>query len=106
MFYSRVSGFVFHADEEGIKIISPDRKHVFYLNDLASFIFLSLDQPKTLGKIISNVMAEYQVEKAVAQKDVKLWLEEAIKMGFIQADSKKINPVINFLKKIKHRVFS
>lgn len=106
MFYSRVSGFVFHTDEEGVKIISPDRKHVFYLNDLASFIFLSLDQPKTLGKIISSVVAEYQVKKEVAQRDVKLWLEEATRMGFVQVTSQKTNPIINFLKKIKHRVFS
>lgn len=106
MFYSKVSGFVFHTDEEGVKIISPDRKHVFYLNELASFIFLSLDQPKTLEKLIARVMTEYKVGKAVAQKDIQQWLEEAIKMGFIQVNSKKINPVINLLKKIKHRVFS
>lgn len=106
MFFSRASGFVFHEDKDGVKIISPNRKNIFYLNDLASFLFLSLDKPKTINQLIKAVVNHYDVSQKEAKSDINKWLKESKKMGFIEEKSKKPNFFINFLKKIKSRAFS
>lgn len=104
MFFSRSSGFVFRDDSSEIKIISPDRNNVFYLNDFASFLFLSLNKPRTIPELTKLALARYDVDKEVLEKDIKNWLKESIKSGFIQKSSKKNNPIIDFLKEIKRRV--
>ena len=108
MFFVRSSEVVFDVDATSglVRIIPVDRKNIFYLNELASFLFLSLNRPKTLTSLVALVTKEFSVKPAVAQKDIEQWLKEATKFGFVQETAKNRSKfdLLSFLKKIKNRV--
>ncbi|PJE73498.1 MAG: hypothetical protein COV02_02435, partial [Candidatus Terrybacteria bacterium CG10_big_fil_rev_8_21_14_0_10_41_10] len=79
-------------------------KNVYYLNDFASFLFLSLEKPKTVNGLVKLALAEYDAKEEVLRQDIEDWLKESMKSGFIKNSSKKNNPIIDFFKEIKRRV--
>lgn len=55
--------------EEGVTLFDPDSSTLFTLNETASFIFDLIVKQKPYEYIINQLVTEFQITKAVAEKD-------------------------------------
>lgn len=62
-------------DDEAV-IVNVNKSTFHTLNDLATFIWNSIDGKTTTKDIIRNVINEFQVNEAVAEKDTLEFINE------------------------------
>jgi len=61
-----------------------DMENIFVLNPLAEFIWQRLDGEKPLDEIIADITAEFDVEPARAQGDVRLFVETLVRNRLLE----------------------
>lgn len=85
---SKSLGFVFKKmGDEGIlvqitqNVVNMDK--VYTLNELGSFIYHYIDEPKEVNFLLNEIIKEFEVTPEVAEKDLEYFLNDAAKMGII-----------------------
>jgi hypothetical protein len=59
----------------------------FELNPVASRMWLAMASPIPVAKLIEALLVEYDVEKATCEEEVLEWLEEMIRLKFVEMSS-------------------
>lgn len=53
-----------------------DMEHIFTLNEVGAFVWDKLSESSTIDELHEAVLEEFDVEPAIAQQDLKLFLED------------------------------
>jgi hypothetical protein len=61
-----------------------DLASIYSFNQTGSLIWQSMESPKTLGELISDVQREYAVAREQAEKDVKQFLQDTLSVGLVE----------------------
>lgn len=64
---------------EGALVVHHRRGELKTLNPVGGFILDLLDGSRSVEEIVDRVTAEYQVERAVAERDTMAFLEELVR---------------------------
>jgi len=85
---SKSLGFVYKKmGDEGIlvqitqNVVNMDK--VYTLNELGSFIYHYLDEPREVKYLIEQIVKEFEVTFEIAVIDLENFLNDAAKMGII-----------------------
>ena len=88
LYYKKASGFVEkHIGNE--LVIVPlvgavaQMDKVFSLNEIGSFIYFLIDEPKTKGEILDKILADFDVTEDLAKEDLEHFLLNAKQAGVI-----------------------
>jgi Coenzyme PQQ synthesis protein D (PqqD) len=61
-----------------------DLASIYSFNQTGSLIWQSMESPKTLRELISDVQREYAVAREQAEKDVKQFLQDTLSVGLVE----------------------
>ena len=61
-----------------------DLASIYSFNQTGSLIWQSMESPKTLRELISDVQREYAVAREQAEKDVKQFLQDMLSAGLVE----------------------
>lgn len=64
-------------------LLEPNKKFMRELNDVAGFIWGSLEKPTSVVRLVGLVCKRYKVTRAVAEKDIKMFIQDYLKDGYI-----------------------
>ena len=80
----RNSALPFQELEGRIVIVVPARRQMHQLDDVASYLWNQLREPRSPGELARSLCEEFEVEPERAEKDVAAFLEELEKKGLTQ----------------------
>lgn len=69
-------------EEEGI-LVDPDQSEVIHLNEVAALIWKLVDGKRTVAEIVCGVCEEFDVDEAIAERDVREFLDRLIDAGAV-----------------------
>ncbi|MCU4176408.1 PqqD family protein [Carboxylicivirga sp. N1Y90] len=88
LYYEKASGFVEkHIGNE--LVIVPlvgavaQMDKVFSLNEIGSFIYFLIDEPKTKGEILDKILTDFDVTEEIAKTDLDSFLLKAKEAGIV-----------------------
>lgn len=64
-------------------ILEPGKEAMRELNEVGSLIWNLLKKPTGLNSLVQEICKDYSVEKDIAEKDVKKFISEYVKEGYI-----------------------
>lgn len=70
--------------EEGGLVIKHDTAEILTFNPVAIDIFDKLDGKKTVGKLLKEILKEYDVDEEEAKKDILEFLKELLDKNLIE----------------------
>lgn len=88
-FIERVPGTVYKEINGTVYILDYQTLTLRTLNETASFIWRKLSKPQTVEELTTTLTDEFAVEAAQASKDIKKFLNQYQKAGFLREKKKK-----------------
>lgn len=87
--YKKLLGFVEKKIGDELVIVPvtstvAQMNKVFSLNEIGSFIYENINESKTVDEITTLVTKEFDVNIDVAQKDIELFLKDAVAAKVIE----------------------
>jgi len=67
-----------------VVLLEKNKKFIRELNKSATFLWKQLNKPKTLEKLTESLRKKYKITKSQAVKDVKEWVKNYLKKGFLE----------------------
>lgn len=64
-------------------ILEPNKRVMRELNEVASTIWSVLSKPCSLEDLVRRVCKEFKVEATVAEKDIRKFISNYVKMGLL-----------------------
>ena len=74
----RNENFVWRIIDGEAILMSPYGRRLHALNEVGTFIWELADGSKSIDKIIERICKEYEVERSIAQKDVRAFAEKLL----------------------------
>ena len=72
---------------ENILVATGEAAQIFNgmitLNEVASFIWNSIDECETVDKLIASILGEFDIDKETAKRDVENFTTQLIRMGMV-----------------------
>lgn len=65
-------------------LVDTDKGEVIHLNPVAAFIWQLIDGKITVSEIIKEICSEFEVNEAIAKKDVLSFTEKLLERGVIE----------------------
>lgn len=65
-------------------LVDVDKGEVIHLNSVAAFVWELIDGKKTISEIIKEICSEFEVNEAIAKKDVLTFTENLLEKGIIE----------------------
>ncbi|MCH6257728.1 lasso peptide biosynthesis PqqD family chaperone [Puniceicoccaceae bacterium K14] len=75
-----------NLDEEMV-LLNINTGGYYNFNEIASAVWGSIKEPKSLGALISELLETYEVEKELCQRDVKAFLSKLIADDLVEASN-------------------
>ena len=69
---------------EEVLIVAPRDRRLHRLNEVASYIWMSLDRPRTADELARLVSREFDIDEKTARKDVKAFVSELKKKDLLE----------------------
>ena len=93
--YKKQSGFVEKTIGDELIIVPlvgavAQMEKVFSLNELGSFIYNALNEPKLESDILNEILDEFEIDEETAAKDLNEFLNNAVARGIIKVPESKI----------------
>lgn len=86
-FFSR-SKVSFSQKDGSFLVLTPDRKHIIELKDVAFSIWQNLEKPISFENLLKKLKKEYDVSEEELERDLKDWLKQALKEKIVKKQSK------------------
>ena len=64
-------------------ILEPNKKIIRELNEVGSFIWQQLVKPRDINEVVNAICKEYRVDAKTAETDVRKFISEYVKDGYI-----------------------
>ncbi len=81
-------GFILRSVAGRAVVITDDEilniNRMLTLNDTGRFLWEELEKGASMEELVTGLVAEYNVEENVAQKDVHIFVENLQKNGFLE----------------------
>ncbi len=81
--YTRVSDILFVQQDGEIALFNPKTSGYYGLEEVASFIWKTLDRPKTLEQIFESVKTEYELVSDDFEGEIRLFLSDMVSESLI-----------------------
>ena len=65
-------------------ILQKDKIHVRRLNEVAGFLWGNLSNWRSEENLVNDLVSAFEVAKEVAKQDVMKWLEEYVRLDFLE----------------------
>ncbi|MHC4606795.1 MAG: PqqD family protein [Planctomycetota bacterium] len=78
-------GCAFQEIAERIVVVVPSDHTISELNEVGSFLWRLLEEPRPLAELVRRVCAEYEVDEETARADVRAFGEEMVGLGLLEA---------------------
>jgi len=78
----------FNQKDDSFLVLTPDRKHILELKDVAFSIWENLAKPISFEDLLKKLKKEYDVSEEELEKDLKDWLKQALKEKIIEKSLK------------------
>jgi hypothetical protein len=66
-----------------------DLQELFIVNEVGGWIWDRLDRPRHFAEIVAEVAAEFEVDKAQAEADVRLFVQQLAEAGLLTIADEK-----------------
>jgi methyltransferase-like protein len=84
--------FPFQRIEDSVVIVDTKDRLLHQLNEVGSYIWEYLDKKPSLDEIVDSVAEEYEVDLAVAQREIPQFLETLLENHLIKISEKSPTP--------------
>lgn len=85
--YQRVSTIVVTDLDDEVVLLNPSNQQMFTLNDTGREVWLNLEQRPSVAELAEHITNLYEVEQAVAERDVQMILAHLLEHNLIEATS-------------------
>lgn len=82
--YRRKKDIIFRKEGEEAILFNPDTSGIIVINSTGCFIWPLFDGKRTKEDILREMAKEFDVEPAIAQKDLDNFIKELEKQNFIE----------------------
>ena len=81
--FSRNPKTAWQQIDDKVVVVTPDTKKIHILYESGASIWDYLEAPKSLGDLINNLQAEYNVEPTQAESDVQHYLSDLVDRNIV-----------------------
>lgn len=80
----RDNGLPFQEIQGRTVVLCPARREVHELDEVGTFVWSRLREPRTLADLVESLCDEFEVEPARAREDLRIFLSELKDKGLLE----------------------